>query len=200
MSQLPSNMRTTTEHVPRPASFSLSGVASYPSVPLTSLVGRERELAIARELLDRPDLRLLTVTGPGGIGKTRLAIRLANDLADTFTDGVRFVSLESVPDAGLVAAAIAHAVNVQPTGTAPMFDAMTATLNMADTLLVVDNFEHVLAAASVLSELLANCPRLKILVTSRVLLRVTGEHAMAIPPLTLPDLRSSHSLDDLVRS
>lgn len=200
MCLLPSTGHSTPEPAPHPAFSSLSGRTSGLLVPLTSLVGRERELAIARGLLGRPDLRLLTLTGPGGIGKTRLALQLAADLADAFADGVRFVPLESVPDASLVAAAIAHAVNVQPTGGAPMHDAMTSALHAAEILLVVDNFEHVLAAASVLTGLLASCPRLTILVTSRVLLRVTGEHAMAIPPLTLPDPHSSLSLDELVRS
>lgn len=195
MGMTPSIERPTPEQAPRPALPSLSGGKTGLPVPLTSLVGRERELAVARALLGRPDLRLLTLTGPGGIGKTRLALQLAADLADAFADGVRFVPLESVRDAGLVAAAIAHAVNVQPTGGALMHDAMTSALHAADILLVVDNFEHVLAA-SVLTGLLASCPRL----TSRVLLRVTGEHAMAIPPLPLPDPHSSLSLDDLVRS
>lgn len=150
MGMTPSIERPTPEQAPRPALPSLSGGKTGLPVPLTSLVGRERELAVARALLGRPDLRLLTLTGPGGIGKTRGAL---------------------------------------------MHDAMTSALHAADILLVVDNFEHVLAA-SVLTGLLASCPRL----TSRVLLRVTGEHAMAIPPLPLPDPHSSLSLDDLVRS
>jgi len=199
MSLSPSIDGSSTGHAPRPVLSSLSGGTTGFPVPLTSLVGRERELAIARALIGRPDLRLLTLTGPGGIGKTRLALQLAADLADGFADGVRFVPLEAVRDAGLVAAAIAHAIDVQPTGAGAMYDAMTSALHAADMLLVVDNFEHVLAAASVLTELLANCPRLKILVTSRVLLRVNGEHALAIPPLNLPDPQSSLPLDELVR-
>ncbi len=199
MSLSPSIDRSIPEHVPRPVLSSLPGGTTGLPVPLTSLIGRERELAIARVLIGRPDLRLLTLTGPGGIGKTRLALQLAADLADAFADGVRFVPLEAVRDAGLVAAAIADAIDVQPIGGSPMYDAMTSALHAADILLVVDNFEHVLAAASILTDLLANCPRLKILVTSRVLLRVTGEHALAIPPLTLPDPKSSLSLDELVR-
>ncbi|MDQ3656083.1 MAG: protein kinase, partial [Chloroflexota bacterium] len=196
----PSIERSGPEQAPRPARSSLSGGATGLPVPLTSLVGRDRELALARELLRRPDIRLLTLTGPGGIGKTRLALRLAADLAGAFADGVRFVPLEAVRDPSLVAAAIAQTVDVQPTGGAPMHNAMTSVLQAADILLVVDNFEQVLAAAPVLTGLLASCPRLTILVTSRVLLRVTGEQALAIPPLTLPDPQSSLSLDDLVRA
>ncbi|MBX3070123.1 MAG: hypothetical protein KF883_06510 [Thermomicrobiales bacterium] len=185
---------------PRPE-FSLlpGGTVSLP-VPLTSLVGRERELALAQELIRRADVRLLTLTGPGGIGKTRLALRLAADLGGAFAGGVRFVPLASVRDADLVTASIAHAIGVEPPGRTRALDALTSALGAADTLLVVDNFEQVHGAASILSDLLAACPRLKILVTSRVLLRVEGEHALAVPPLTVPDPHAVASLEELVQS
>src|SRR5215203_2227651 len=169
-------------------------------VPLTPLVGRERELALAQSLIRRPELRLLTLTGPGGIGKTRLALRLAADLAGDFEDGASFVSLASTRDADLVAASIARALGVQLTGDASVHGALTSALHATDLLLVVDNFEHVLPATSVLTDLLASCPRLKILATSRVLLRISGEHALAVPPLTLPDPRTSASLENLLQS
>jgi non-specific serine/threonine protein kinase len=174
----------------------IGGTVGLPT-PLTSLVGRENELALAKELLRRPDLRLLTLTGPGGIGKTRLALRLAADLADAFVDGVHFVPLASVRDAGLVGTAIAHAVGVQTTGSATVPATLTAALHDADVLLVVDNFEHVLPAASVVTDLLAASPRLKVLATSRVLLRVSGEHALPVPPLALPAPDASLSVADL---
>jgi non-specific serine/threonine protein kinase len=175
----------------------LVGSVGLPT-PVTSLVGRDREMALAKTLLRRPDLRLLTLTGPGGIGKTRLALALATDLIDDFADGVYFVSLAAVLDASLVATAIARAVGIHETSATPARDALTSTLHGAEALLVVDNFEHVLAAAAVISDLLTTCPRLRILVTSRVLLRVAGEHTIPLPPLSLPDPRAASSFAELV--
>ena len=185
---------------PRPVLPPLAGGPDGRLIPLTALVGRKRELALAHSLIRRSDIRLLTLTGPGGIGKTRLALQLVTDLAGDFADGVRFVPLAPVRDADLVAASIAQAIGVQPTGDAIVLDTLTSALHTADILLVVDNFEHVLSAASVLTELLARCPRLKILATSRVLLRLDGEHALAVPPLAVPDPHSASTLDDLIQS
>ena len=168
-------------------------------VPLATIIGREQEQEIARTLLLRPDVRILTLTGPGGIGKTRLALHLAADLADAFADGVRFVPLEAVRDANLVAAAIAHAVDVQPNGGVSLHDAVIAALRSATMLLVIDNAEHVLAAGVLFADLLSACPGLTLLVTSRVRLRVSGEHTLSIPPLNLPDESSQTSPHDPVR-
>jgi non-specific serine/threonine protein kinase len=198
MGTTPRTERSVPEHAPRPVLPPLSGGTIGLPAPVTSLVGRDRELALAQALLRRPELRLLTLTGPGGMGKTRLALRLAADLAGDFADGASFVSLASVLDAGLVATAIARAIGIYETGPTPMRDALTTALRGADALLVLDNFEHVLAAASVITDLLTRCPRLKILVTSRVLLRVAGEHTIPVPPLSLPDLGAEPSFADLV--
>src|SRR5829696_2508313 len=200
MGTSPSSERFVPAQPPRPVLPSLAGGIVGLPVLLDSLVGRERELALSQAILRRSEVRLLTLTGPGGIGKTRLALQLAADLDGDFADGVRFVPLASVRDADLVAATIAHAIGVQPTGGAIVLDTLTSALHTADILLVVDNFEHVLTAASVLTELLARCPRLKILATSRVLLRVDGEHALAVPPLEVPDPHSASSLEDLIQS
>ncbi len=200
MDSSPSAKRSISPQTPRPVLALFPGGPGRVPLPLTALVGRERELAVAEALIHRADVRLLTLTGPGGIGKTRLALKLAVDLADGFADGVRFVPLASILDASLVAASIANAAGVQPAGGISILDAMTSVLQSQNVLLVVDNFEHVLPAASILTDLLAKCPRLKILATSRVLLRVAGEHALAVPPLALPDPRSSPSLENLIQS
>ncbi|MGH2561326.1 MAG: ATP-binding protein [Thermomicrobiales bacterium] len=166
-------------------------------VPLTSLVGRERDVALALALLDRHDVRLLTLTGSGGIGKTRLALQIAANLAGAFADGVRFVSLATILDPGLVATTIARSLGIQPAGDAIVRDALVAALGDRQALLVFDNFEQVLTAAPLLTDLLTFCPHLKMLVTSRTLLRVGGEHALPVPPLDLPAQHTIPSLENL---
>jgi predicted ATPase/DNA-binding XRE family transcriptional regulator len=157
---------------------------------LNSFIGRSGEVASARALLRRPGVRLLVCTGPPGIGKTRFCLQIASsalDHLDGFNDGVYFVSLAAVSDPGLVPSAIAQAIGVKESANQPLADSLAQYLQHKRMLLFLDNFEHLIPAAPVLSHLLTGCLHLKILVTSRQVLHLYGEHDIWMPPLSLPD-------------
>src|SRR6266702_5287643 len=156
-------------------------------VQLTSLIGRKKEVDDARRLLSRQHVRLLTLTGPGGIGKTRLGLQVSAELSDLFLDGVYFVNLAPISEPGFVVPTIAQTLNLKETRDQPPLDLLKMFLREKQILLLLDNFEQVVGAASQVADLVAACPRLKIIVTSREVLHVRGEQEFAVLPLALPD-------------
>jgi predicted ATPase/class 3 adenylate cyclase len=164
---------------------------------LTSFVGREEQIAEIRQLLDRA--RLLTLTGPGGTGKTRLALQIAAGTLTDYRDGCFFVDLAPITDPALVPAVIAQALGVPEAPGVSIIDSLQGHLRERELLLVVDNFEQVAVAAPVLESLLTAARSLKVLVTSRVVLSLRGEHEYSVPPLQPPDLELTLDPDDLNR-
>ena len=161
------------------------GTNQFP-LPRTPLIGRDHEVALVRALVLRDDVPLVTLTGPGGVGKTRLALSVAAAAADDFPDGVAFVPLAAIRDPNLVASAIAQTLGVREGGDEPLAARLPVLLQDQALLLVLDNFEQVVDAAPLVSDLLVRCPRLTCLVTSRAVLRIAGEHAFPVAPLPLP--------------
>jgi len=159
----------------------------------TAMVGREQELQGARQLALQPQVRLVTLTGPGGIGKTRLAVELGRKLLDEFPGGVYFVPLDRISDADLVSSEIANALSLRQTGDRAIAIALQEHVRAftAPTLLLLDNFEHVLAALPLVTDLLSASGQLKIVVTSRAALRLYGEYEFPVPPLELPDRKTA---------
>ena len=168
-------------------------------IQLTTLIGRERELGALAKLLRAALPRLVTLTGPGGTGKTHLALQAGADLIDDFPHGVYFVALASVADADLVPATIAQALGVRETGGVPMAETLATWIGEKQLLLILDNFEQLVAAAPGVADLLSGCPKLKLLVTSRATLHVGGEQEFPVEPLRLPDARRREPLESLTQ-
>ena len=176
----------------QPTPFSSSSFPTYTHkhnlpTPITRLIGREWAVERLRQLLKREDVRLVTLVGSGGSGKTRLALHVANELVGMFAHGVWFVALAGQRDPALVPMSIMQALNIQSTPGLPPLQSLITYLKNRQLLLVLDNFEQVGEAASVVDEMLIAVPGLKVLVTSRAVLRLSGEHTFSVPPLDVPD-------------
>jgi predicted ATPase/DNA-binding CsgD family transcriptional regulator/transcriptional regulator with XRE-family HTH domain len=169
-------------------------------VRLKPLVGREKELERLSELLQSKQIRLVTLLGPGGIGKTHLGMKITMELRKRFADGICVVSLSSIKDHMLVVPAIAKELRIREIGDSTLIEQVKVALRNRQMLLLLDNFEQVQESASRLAELLENCPHLKLLVTSRVRLHIQGEYEFFVPPLALPDLTKSAANDVLAQN
>lgn len=184
------------ERISRTCSSYLPLARQFPTY-LLPLIGREREIEALSALLKQPEVRLLTLVGPGGVGKTRLACQISAEVFSTFPDGVYFVSLAPVCTNDLVLPTIARTLgfNIAP-GSSPLLQVQAALADRTS-LLVLDNFEHLVSAVPQLKELLAACPQMKILITSRTVLRIVEERVFSLASLPLPDLTNLPSCEAL---
>ncbi|MBA3468022.1 MAG: tetratricopeptide repeat protein [Herpetosiphonaceae bacterium] len=189
-------------HRSLPADFpplrSLAAFAHNLPIQLTSFIGREREMSEVKSLL--PSTRLLTLTGPGGTGKTRLSLQVAAEMLDTFADGVWLVELAPLADPALVVQAVAATLGVREDATRPLLASLADYINTQDLLLILDNCEHVIdAVAQFVAALLQRCPQIHVLVSSRETLGIPGETAVRVPSLALPNLQPPPALAQLAQ-
>ena len=188
-----------TERFTTPAETPVAARLAPLPVPRSRLIDREQERAQAQALLQREDVGLVTLTGPGGVGKTRVAVQVAADLVPQFTDGVAFISLASLKDPKLVVPTVARALGVSESGSGSLDERLLEYLRPRQVLLVIDNAEQLISAAPLATQYLELAPRLKLLVTSREPLRVRDEQIVPVPPLALPDPAHLPDLEHLVQ-
>ncbi len=191
-------LRLTERFTTTPETLSGARLARLP-LPRSRLIGREAELAHAHALLQRADVGLLTLSGPGGVGKTRLALQVAAEVASQFADGVAFISLAPLQDPTLVVLTIARALGVSQTRDDSLEERLLAYLEPRNQLLVLDNVEQLVVAAPLAAQSLELAPHLKLLITSREPLHVRGEQIVPVPPLTQPDRAHIADREQLVQ-
>lgn len=168
-------------------------------IPLTPLIGREQEGTHVCDLLKQPQVRFVTLVGPGGVGKTRLALQVAMDMREAFPEGVFFIPLASLRDSSLVIPIIAQTLGLSASDASTAIEQVRNYAQSKQLLLVLDNLEQLLEAASQLEQLLLACPGVKLLVTSRTVLHIQGEHEFPIAPLPLPDLTTNETPESLLQ-